>query len=202
MSGVPVPFIYFRATLGVKEVLQSSKNLTSIFFMIFGSTSLPQSKNVFQKKCLYVCVCVCVCVCLSVRRRSQSLNQSTDLVQIRYLESSYKYLEPFFSIAPTPKIKGSSHEKKIKNFDFLKNGSNGFYYILRIYSTFEAQQYHTIGFSRKKKSLKLEKQFLIFCLSRNVAPKPTDQSCSNSISGYLKSTANRNTSLSNLDIEH
>ena len=33
------------------------------------------------------------------------------------------------------------------------------------------------------KSLKLEKQFLIFCLSRNVAPKPTDQSCSNQISG-------------------
>ena len=38
---------YFRATLGVKEVLQSSKNSTSIFFMIFGSTPLPQSKNVF-----------------------------------------------------------------------------------------------------------------------------------------------------------
>ena len=34
------------------------------FLMIFDSTSLPQSKNVFQKKC--VCVCVCVCVCLSV----------------------------------------------------------------------------------------------------------------------------------------
>ena len=37
---------YFRATLGVKEVLQSYKNSTSIFFL-FGSTSLPQSKNVF-----------------------------------------------------------------------------------------------------------------------------------------------------------
>ena len=58
------------------------------FFMVFDSTSLPQSKNVFQKKC--------VCVCLSVRRRSQSLNQWTDLVQIRYLGSSCKYLEPFF----------------------------------------------------------------------------------------------------------
>ena len=33
------------------------------------------------------------------------------------------------------------------------------------------------------KSLKLEKQFLIFCLSRNVASKPTDQSYSISISG-------------------
>ena len=40
------------------------------FFMIFGSTSLPQSKNVFYKKCL----CVCPSVCLSVRRRSWSLN--------------------------------------------------------------------------------------------------------------------------------
>ena len=52
----------------------------------------------------------------------------TDLVQIRYLESSCKYLEPFFffffSFPPNSKIKGSSHEKKIKNFDFLKNGSN------------------------------------------------------------------------------
>ena len=29
------------------------------FLMIFGSTSLPQSKNVFQKK-MSVCVCACV----------------------------------------------------------------------------------------------------------------------------------------------
>ena len=69
-----------------------------------------------------MCVCVCVCVCLSVRRRSQSLNQSTDLVQIRYLGSSRKYLEPFFfSFPPTPKIKSSSNKKKNKNLDFLKN---------------------------------------------------------------------------------
>ena len=34
------------------------------FFMIFDSTSLPQSKKVFEKKIsLCVCVCVCVCVC-------------------------------------------------------------------------------------------------------------------------------------------
>ena len=37
------------------------------FFMIFDSISLPQPKNVFQKKvCLCVCVCVCVCLCLSL----------------------------------------------------------------------------------------------------------------------------------------
>ena len=50
-----------------------------------------------------------------------------------------------------------------------------------VYSTFEAQQYDTIGFSRK--ILETRNFFLIFCLSRNVGPKPTDQSCSNSISG-------------------
>ena len=31
-----------------------------------------------------------------------------------------------FSFRPNPKIKGSSHKKKIKKFDFLKNGSNDF----------------------------------------------------------------------------
>ena len=34
-----------------------------------------------------------------------------------------------------------------------------------------------------KKSLKLEKSFLIFRPSAKIAPKPTDQSCSNSICG-------------------
>ena len=53
--------------------------------------------------------------------RTRGLNQLTDLVQIWYLGFSCKYLEPFFSFPPDPKIKGSSHKKKIKNFDFLKN---------------------------------------------------------------------------------
>ena len=66
--------------------------------MIFCSTSLPQPKNVFQKKCL--------CVCVSVRRRSQRLNQSTDLVQIRYLGSSSKYLKSFH-FRPSLNIKGT-----------------------------------------------------------------------------------------------
>ena len=34
-----------------------------------------------------------------------------------------------------------------------------------------------------RKSMKLQKYFLIFCPSPNVAPKPTDQSCSNLVSG-------------------
>ena len=108
--------------------------------MIFDSTSLPQSKNVFQKKCLslslslcvcvcmYVCVCVRVCVCLSVRPSPiVELKAIDDLVQIRYLGSFCKYIEPFFfSFSSTPKIKGSSHEKKYKKMIFFKNGFNDF----------------------------------------------------------------------------
>ena len=56
----------------------------------------------------------------------------------------------FFSFPPNPKIKGSSHEKKIKNIDFLKNDSNDFDYILWVYSTFQAQQYDAIGLPWKK----------------------------------------------------
>ena len=33
----------------------------------------------------------------------------------------------FLSFHPNPKIKSSSHKKKIKNLDFLINGSNGFH---------------------------------------------------------------------------
>ena len=198
-----------------------------------------------------------------VERRAQ-----TDLVQNRYLGSSHKYLEPFFSFPSSPIIKGSSHKKK--NSDFLKNGINNFDQILLVYTTFDTQQHDSIDFFGKihetrklffnllsieytlanlvqiryilqisparfsvfdkplklrvvhigkklkisifskmaptilikfcgfiaylkpssmtlsafsEKSLKLENQFLIFCLSRNVESKPTDQSCSNSISG-------------------
>ena len=46
-------------------------------------------------------------------------------------------------------MKGSSHEEKIKNFDFLKNGSNDFHQIVWVYNTLEPQQYDTIGYSRK-----------------------------------------------------
>ena len=61
-----------------------------------------------------------------------SPNPADQLVQIRYLGSTTcKYLKLFFlfiffSFSPTPKINGSSHEKKITNFNFLKNGSNDF----------------------------------------------------------------------------
>ena len=110
---------YFRATLGVKEVLQSSKESTS-------------------KKCL--------CVCVSVCRRSQSLNQSRDLIKILYLRSSCKYLEPLFSFPLPLKLRVVYMRKK---FDFLKKRLKHFDYILLFYSTCEAQQYDTIGFFRK-----------------------------------------------------
>ena len=42
--------------------------------------------------------------------------------------------------------------KKIKHFDFLENGSNDFDKILWVYTTFDAQQYDAIGFSRKNPS--------------------------------------------------
>ena len=53
---------YFRATLGVKEILQSSKFLTSIFWWFFIVHYSNSLKMCFRKKS----VCVCVSVCLSV----------------------------------------------------------------------------------------------------------------------------------------
>ena len=50
---------------------------------------------------------------------------------------------------------------------------------LWVYCTFEPQQYGTIGFSRKILVTRII--YLIFSLPPTVAPKPTDQSCSNSI---------------------
>ena len=93
---------YFRATLGVKEVLQSSKFSTSIFWWFFILHHSHILKMCFRKN-VCVCVCVCVSVCLSERRRTYSLNQLTDLVQNRYLGSSCKYFEAFFSFPPTLK---------------------------------------------------------------------------------------------------
>ena len=55
----------------------------------------------------------------------------------------------FFFFRFTHKFKSSSHKKKIKNFFFLKNGSNYFHQIFWVYCTFEPQQYGSIGFSQK-----------------------------------------------------
>ena len=50
-----------------------------------------------------------------------------------------------------------------------------------MYSTFKPQQYGTMGYSRKIFETK-KIFFLIFYPSPSLATKPTDQSCSNSIS--------------------
>ena len=61
-------YFYFRATLRVKEILQLSKKIDFDFLMIFDSTELPQSKNVYLEK--NVCVCTAwVCVCLTAADR-------------------------------------------------------------------------------------------------------------------------------------
>ena len=91
------------------------------FLMIFHSTSLPESKNVFQKKCVCVCLPVCLSAdCVCDRRRTQSLNQLTHLVQIRYIGSSCKYLEEFFLVFPLPLKLRVVHIKKSKISNFSK----------------------------------------------------------------------------------
>ena len=68
--------------------------------------------------------------------------------KIQYLLCSCKDLKPFFSFSLPLKLR-VAHIKKIKNSDFLKNGSYDYDLILLFYSTFETQQYDTIGFSQK-----------------------------------------------------
>ena len=70
---------------------------------------------------------ISVCVCLSVwplpNIEPKQIDRSCSKSVSRVLSQISR---AFFNFSPTPKIKGSSHEKKIKNFDFLKNGSNDF----------------------------------------------------------------------------
>ena len=105
----------------------------------------------------------------SVSHVTQRLNQLTILLQIRYLESPCKYFLPFFR--STLKMKGSSHQEKIKKFCFLKNCFNDFHKMLWIYSTVEPQQYDTIGYLWKILQTKKKKKFYP---SPSLATKPTD----------------------------
>ena len=86
----------------------------------------------------------------------------------------------FFYFRSILKIKGSSHKEKILNFHFsqkwLKWFSSNFVGLLHIWTL---TTWHYLLFPQK--FLSLEQYFLIFSLSHNVAPKPTDQSCSTSI---------------------
>ena len=128
-----------------------------------------------------VCVCVCLSVCLFVRRRSQSLNQSTDLVQIRYLGSSCEYLQPFFQFSPTPKIKGSSHEKK--NLIFSKMAPT----ILIKFCRFivHSKPNNMILANLPGKIPETGKIYFKFFPCRKAGPKPNYQSRSKSISRVL-----------------
>ena len=66
MCGVPVPFIYFQATLDMKEVLKVVKKFDFDFLVNFDFTLLIQYKSALEKVSLCVCVSVCLSVCLSV----------------------------------------------------------------------------------------------------------------------------------------
>ena len=129
---------------------------------------------------MHVCVCLCLCVCLCDRRRTQSLNQLTDLVQIRYIGSSCKYLEPFFLVFPLPlKLRVIHIRKKFKFSIFSKVALtiliNFFEFI--VYSKSNNMALSTFS----GKIPETGKIFFIFFVSPNVGPKPTDQSRTNSI---------------------
>ena len=91
-----------------------------------------------------MCACVRARVCVRAWSRSKSI--SMVLSQISRAVCVFFF---FFSFPPNPKIKGSSHKKKIENLDFLKNGTNDFNKIFWVYSTFETQQHDPIDFSQK-----------------------------------------------------
>ena len=54
-----------------------------------------------------------------------------------------------FSFPPTPKIKGSSHKKKLNISILSENDLKRFNKTFWVYITFETQQQDTIDFSRK-----------------------------------------------------
>ena len=119
-----------------------------------------------------------VCVCVSVCRRTHSLNQLTDLVQNRYLWSSRKYLEPFFSFPPPLKLRVVHIRKKLKTLIFSKMAPTIF--IKFCGSIVYSKPNNMVLSAFPGKSLKL-KNILNFFSSPNIGPEPTDQSRLNSI---------------------
>ena len=106
----------------------------------------------------------------------------THLVQIRYQESLFKYLLPVLSVFELPpKLRVVHLRKKFKISIFSKMALT----ILFKFGVFivhsKSNNMTLSDFSGK--ILETRKIVFNFCLSRNVASKPTDQSCSNSISG-------------------
>ena len=113
---------HFRAILGVKEVLQSSKFSTSIFgwfFILHHSQSL---KMCFRKN---VSVCVCVTVCLPVwpspnvepKPIDRSLSNSISRILLQITRAFFF----FFLVFPLPlKLRVVHIRKKIKISNFSK----------------------------------------------------------------------------------
>ena len=84
----------------------------------------------------------------------QSCSNSIFKILLQLSSASPFHFRPILNIEGSYlNVKGSSHKKTILNVHFLKKGSNDFHQTLCVYSTFEPQQYGTLGFSRKKKSL-------------------------------------------------
>ena len=96
-------------------------------------------------------------MCVCDRGRLYRLNQLTDLIQMRYLGSSRKYLEQFLSFASTPKIKRNSNMKKISVF--LKMAST---ILIKFCGQIVHSKPNNMISAFVEKSLKLEKYFFKF----------------------------------------
>ena len=103
----------------------------------------------------------------------------TNLVQIRYIGSSCKYLKPFFSSPLLLKLRVVHIRKKFKISTFSKIALT----ILFKFCGFivHSKPYNMILLAFPEKSLKLKKKKKSVWISPNVAPKPNDQSSWNSI---------------------
>ena len=81
--------------------------------------SLKKRKWKCARACMRARVCVCVCVCVW-----SSLNVEPKAIEIRNLESSYKYSQ-IFSFPPTLKLTYVWIKKNLKII-FYPNGTNDF----------------------------------------------------------------------------
>ena len=99
--------INYRDTNFISSDIRSEGSIAIVkifdfnFLMIFHSTSLPQSKNVFYKECMCVCVCVSVWPSPSVepkpidRSRSNSISEVPSQMKVHFLEFWEKWILTF-----------------------------------------------------------------------------------------------------------
>ena len=109
---------YFRATLGVKEVLQSSKKFDFDFLWLF-ILHHSHLKMCFRKK---MCVCVCLSVCPSPNIEPKPTHQSRWKSISRVLSQISR---TFVLVFPLPLRLRVVHIKKYK-ISIFSNGSNDF----------------------------------------------------------------------------